>query len=174
MRYRLFAGLLLISGSGISAFGDSDEIPVTPDALNQGDYVFSVSTNSVQDCVAFHVMITNKRYDILPDSGAHVLMVIHKQIAEDGSDESIGPVKPSIPITLKKEKRVLTAHFTVSRELLKNPEVFFVFGVLGHSTMNGKVIEMPSITFYEFRLQDFAKSRTRTNPGANAKRSQFY
>jgi hypothetical protein len=153
----LLTGLLLISGSGISAFGDSIEIPVTPDALNQGDYVFSVTTNSVQDGVAFHVIITSKRYDILPDSGAHVDMVIHKQIANGGIEESIGPVKPGIPISLKKENRVWTVDFTITREVLKNPEASFVFSVLGQLTVNGKVIEMPSVTFYELRLQDFAK-----------------
>jgi hypothetical protein len=58
---------------------------------------------------------------------------------------------------LKKEKRIWVANFTVSRQVLKNQEAAFVFSETSHTTMNGKVIAMPSMTFYEIKLRDFAK-----------------
>jgi hypothetical protein len=140
-----------------SACATSVEIPVTPTNLDTYVYVFSVLTNTASDSVTFHVTITNKQYDIFPDSSASVDMVVHKKHANGGREGSIGPVKPEIPVILKKEKRLWRADFTVSRDVLKNPDVCFVFSELAHTTVNGKTIPMPSITFYELRLQDFAK-----------------
>jgi hypothetical protein len=140
-----------------SACATSVELPVTLTNLDAYFYVFSVLTNATRDGVAFHVTITHKQYDISPDSNAGVDMVVHKKPTNGGFEGSIGSVKPEIPVTLKKEKRVWTADFIVSRELLKNRDVCFVFSVLAHTTVNGKTISMPSVTFYELRLQDFAK-----------------
>ncbi|MGO8925990.1 MAG: hypothetical protein ACLQU3_03710 [Limisphaerales bacterium] len=140
-----------------STWATSVELPVTPTNLDTYFCTFSVLTNATKDGVAFHVTITNKQSDIYPDSSADVDMVIHKKLADGGMEGSVGPVTPPIPVELKKEKRLWTADFTVSRELLKNPDVHFVFGVLAHSTVDGKIIPMPSITFYELRLQEFAK-----------------
>src|ERR1022692_3631458 len=135
----------------------SVELPVMPTNLDAYGYTFSVLTNATKDGVAFHVTITDKQYDIYPDSSADVDMVIHKKLADGGMKGSVGPVTTAIPVALKKEKRLWTADFTVSRRLLKNPDAYFVFSVLAHSTVNGKIIPMPSVTFYELRLQDFAK-----------------
>ena len=140
-----------------SACATSVRIPVTPTNLDTYFYVFSMLTNATSDGMAFHVTITNKQNDIFPDSSAGVDVVVYKEHADGGREGSIGPVKPEIPVTLNKEKRVWTADFTVSRELLKNPDICFVFSELAHRTVNGKTMAMPSITFYELRLQDFAK-----------------
>jgi hypothetical protein len=140
-----------------SVRASSVEIPVTPTNLDTYGCIFSVLTNATQDGAAFHVTITNKQYDIYPDSSAGVDMVIHKKIANGSEEGSVGQVTPAIPVALKKEKRLWTADFTVSRSLLKNPDAYFVFSVLAHSTVNGKIMPMPSITFYKLRLQDFAK-----------------
>jgi hypothetical protein len=140
-----------------SVRASSVELPVTPTNLNTYFYTFSVETNATKDGVAFHVTITNKQYDIYPDSSAGVDMVIHKKLADGGMEGSVGAVTPAIPVALKKEKRLWTADFTVPRRLLENPDACFVFSVLAHSTVNGKVIPMPSADFYELGLQDFAK-----------------
>ncbi len=150
----LFVWLLFVS----SARATSAEIPVSPANLDTFSYTFSVSTNASKDGMAFHVTITSKQSGIYPDSDAYVGRVIHKKLDNgDPAGGSIGPAQPAIPVALRKEKRVWTADFTVSRELLKDPELHFVFSVLAHSTVNGKTIPMPSLTFYELRLQEFAK-----------------
>jgi len=141
----------------LSVRATSVELPVTPTNLDTYGYTFSVLTNATQDGVAFHVTITNKQYDIYPDSSAGVDMVIHKKLADGGMEGSVGSVMPAIPVALKKEKRLWTADFTVPHSLLEDTNACFVFSVLAHSTVNGKIIPMPSVTFYEFRLQDFAK-----------------
>jgi hypothetical protein len=114
-------------------------------------------TNATKDGVAMDVNITKKQYDIYLDSSSGVDMVIHKKLADGGMEGSVGGVMPVIPIALKKEKRFWTAGFTVPHSLLEDTNACFVFSVLAYSTVNGKVIPMPSVTFYELRLQDFAK-----------------
>ena len=156
MRYSFIASIVWLAVVS-SACATSVELPVTPTNLDTYGYAFSVFTNATKDGVAFHLTITNKQYDIYPDSSAGVDMVIHKKLADGGMEGSVGAVTPEIPVTLKKEKRLWTADFTVSSTLLKNPDAYFVFSVLAHSTVNGKIIPMPSVTFYELRLQDFAK-----------------
>ena len=133
------------------------ELPVTPTNLDTYGYTFSVLTNATQDSVAFHVTITNKQYDIYPDSSAGVAMVIHKKLADGGMEGSVGRVTPVIPVALNKEKRFWTADFSVPYSLLEDTNACFVFSVLAHSTVNWKIIYMPSVTFYELRLQDFAE-----------------
>lgn len=140
-----------------SVLADSVELSVTPTNLDAYGYTFSVLTNATKDGVAFHVTITNKQDDIYPDSSADVHMVIHKKLADGGMEGSVGRVTPAIPVALKKEKHFWTADFTVPHSLLEDTNACFVFSVLAHSTVNGKIIPMPSVTFYELRLQDFAK-----------------
>ena len=152
-----FIALIVWSAFVSSACASSVELPVTPASLDTYAYAFSVSTNATGDSVAFHVTITSKQSDIFPDSSAGVDRVVHKKLSDGGLENSIGSVEPVIPVTLKKEQRVWTADFTVSRELLKNPDICFVFTALAHVTMNGKTVPMPSAEFYELRLQDFIK-----------------
>jgi hypothetical protein len=140
-----------------SACAESMELSVTHTKLDTYFYVFSVFTNATRDGVAFHVTVTSKQYDIYPDSSAGVDMVIHKKLANGGLEGSVGPVEPVIAVALKKEKRVWRVDFTVSRELLKNPDVCFIFRVQAHDTINGKTVPMPSADFYELRLEDFTK-----------------
>jgi hypothetical protein len=145
--------LVLVS----SASATTVELPVTPTNLDTYGYVFSVLTNAIRDGVTFHVTITDKKYDIYPDSGASVDIVTHKKLDNGGLLVSSQAVEPAIQVTLEKEVRVWKADFVVSRKLLKNPDVYFVFSVLAHSTINGKSVPMPSLTCYQIRLQDFAK-----------------
>jgi len=136
---------------------DSVELPVTPANLNTYDYAFSVSTHATHDGVAFHVTITNKQYDIYPDSSANVDLVVHKKLADGNMEGSVGPMAPMIPAAIKKAKRFWAADFTVAHSLVEDANACFVFSVLAHRTINGKLISMPSVTFYEFRLKDFAR-----------------
>ena len=131
---------------------------VTRTNLDSYPYTFAVLTNATNGGVAFHVTITSKKSDIYPDSRVNVDRVIRRRGA-DGSLEgsSVGPVTPAIPVTLEKENRVWKADFTLPRELLADAGVCLVFSELTHSTVNGKVVAMPSTTFYELRLQDFTK-----------------
>jgi hypothetical protein len=156
--HRIFLTFILWFAIALSAHASSVEYSVTRTNLDTYFCVFSVLTNATSDGVAFHVTITNKQYDIFQDSSAGVDMVAHKKSGNGCLEGSIGFVEPVIPITLKKEKRVWTADFTVSRELLKNPDVCFVFGVLVHRTINGKTMTMPSADFYELRLHTWVSS----------------
>jgi len=64
---------------------------------------------------------------------------------------------PEIPITLKKEKRVWTADFTLPKKSLDTDGLCFVFTQYGHATINGKRVAMPSAIFYEIKLKEFVK-----------------
>lgn len=154
---------LLVSLSAARA--DNTEFHISSTNLDTLLYSFSVSTNATDAGVAFHVIITHKRFDIYPDSSADVGTIKHKEIT-NATARAPGPIiqtqtsfealKPAIPIALKKEKRVWTADFTASRELLKNPDLCFVFAVPGLERTRGKT-EPPLEDLYELKLQDFAK-----------------
>jgi len=66
MKSLLISAAILI-GFISSVIADSEKFAVTPESLNQGGCQFSVNTNSVQDGVAFHVVIKNSRSDIYSD-----------------------------------------------------------------------------------------------------------
>ena len=139
-----------------TAWGTSMEIPVTPTSLDTYFYLFSVSTNTTQGGIAFHVTMTAKSTDInTNDSSAGLEIVTHTKTSSGGLLVSCQSLEPSIPVTLKKEKRSWTADFIVSSELLKNPDLYFNCSFLAHRFVNGKSIPMPSVTRYEIRLEDF-------------------
>jgi hypothetical protein len=138
----------------LSAPGTILEIRVTPNNLNKHPYGFTVSTNATRDGVAFHVAIAAKTEDIYPDSGAGLQTVTHKKDGR-GLHISSESLKPAVQIILKKERRVWQADFTVARDILKDPDVYFVFNVLTHETIKGKSITMPSVDCYQMRLQEF-------------------
>jgi hypothetical protein len=141
----------------VSAYGLSDEISVTATNLDQYNYHFSVSTNPAPGGVTFHVTITAKRDNIPADySKVGISLVTHAK-TRDGESRSITGVKTEIPVSIKKEKRVWEAHFTVSFELLEKPGLCFVFTEFAHETINGKTVAMPSADFYEIKLLDFLK-----------------
>src|ERR1700722_8776204 len=102
----------------VAAFGRSMEIPVEPKALDQGAYVFSVSTNAVQGGVAFQVKISAKTGDIYTNCNIGVSIVTHWRTDGTGGTK-ITPVQPAIPVTVKKDGRVWRADFTISRDQLK-------------------------------------------------------
>lgn len=148
--HRSLIALSLSFGLILSASGSSVEFPVTRTNLDQYKYLFSVSTNATRDGVAFHLTVSAKAGEILSDSTAGLAVVNNTK-----NTRSIEPVPPATRVTLKKDKRVWKANFTVSAELLKQPGLCFVFTETAHATADGKSIAMPSEDLYEIRLQDF-------------------
>lgn len=155
--HRLFVTIGLWLALVLSARGLSVEIPVTTTNLDQYKYRFSISTNAATGGVAFHVIVTAKKEDIDADSEAGLSIVTHTK-TRDGETHSIVSVKPEIPLTVKKHKRVWEADFTVSFKLLKKPGLCFVFTEFAHATIDGKSVGMPSADFYEIKLRDFLKN----------------
>ena len=152
--HRLFIASTIWLVFVASARAGSMEFHVTPTHLDKNGYVFSVSTNATPRAIAFHVIITAKKLDIDPNCGAYLAIVTGKQAH---GLLTISPVTPKIQVTMKKEKRIWKAGFTVLQELLKNPDVYFIFSVPAYDTINGKRIYMPDVDFYQIRLRDFAK-----------------
>jgi hypothetical protein len=154
--HRLFVTLGLWLILAFHAHAVSVEIPITTTNLDQHSYVFSVSTNAAADGVAFHVVIKAKKEDIYSDSSVGVSIVSQTR-TNGGETHSIAGVRPEIKVTIKKEKRVWEADFTVLNQLLEKPELCFVFTEIAHATVNGKSEAMPSAGFYEIKLRDFLK-----------------
>jgi hypothetical protein len=147
MQPKIILCLALVLIGGLSASGRSAEFPITPKNLDQGRFVFSISTSPAQEGIAFHVTITAKT-GIMP-SDAHASLSI---VTSTQSARSIGPVKPELQVTLQKEDRIWTADFVASIDLLKNPDVCLVFNVPAH---DDKGVPMPAVDFYEIKLRDF-------------------
>ena len=62
------------------------------------------------------------------------------------------------PVTLKRNGRIWKADFTVLRESLKNPDLYFVFEMTPYvMDKNGKRIPIPSAFMFEIKLQEFLK-----------------
>lgn len=140
------------------ARASSDERTITPNQLDQENYTFAVSANTVSNGVAFHVTITTKTGEIDPDLKADLAIVAHTKEGHGASSTtSIGPFAHSAPIAFKKDKRTWTADFTLPRESLKTPGLCFVFFEQAQDTVKGQRVAMPSITFYEIKLKEFAK-----------------
>jgi len=144
----------------------NSEILVTPTNLVTLLYSFSVSTNATDRGVAFHVTVTHRRFDIYPDSKAELGTIEYKEITNSMARPTPGPLKvayfnplkPRVRIALKKEKRVWTADFNASHELLKNTNVCFVFSVPGQQKSKNEADSAPPATdLYELKLHDFAK-----------------
>jgi hypothetical protein len=158
-RLSFYAALLIFEWifSVPSAYGRSVEIPVTPDSFVQGRYIFSVSTNVIQNGVAFHVTIATKSGSIFADSTAAVDIVTHMDIVTHKENSSSIVAAGTVPITLKKDGHIWKADFIVSDKLLKRPGICFVFTEFCHAIENGKSVSMSSADFYEMKLQDFLK-----------------
>ena len=77
MKLKIILGLAFVLSGDLCAFGLMAEIPVTPNSLDQGTYVFSVSTNSVQGGTSFHITINAKTNIFSPDSSAGLGIVTH-------------------------------------------------------------------------------------------------
>jgi hypothetical protein len=149
MKLKLILGLALVLSGGLSAYADSMIFPVTPTNLDQGQFVFSISTNSTPAGISFHVTITAKTGVIFPDSQADLSTVTRTP--------NSGTIQPVKSVTLKKNDHYWTADFIATPELLKTPDLCFVFTAYCHATENGKSILMDCADFYKVKLQDFLK-----------------
>jgi hypothetical protein len=78
MKNKLILCLALVLSGILSLYGKSTVQFVTPKTLDQGEFVFSISTNSTQNGISFHVTITAKTGEIFPDSQAD-LSIVTKQ-----------------------------------------------------------------------------------------------
>jgi hypothetical protein len=145
--------LILCLALVLSAHGGSIDFRVTPKSLDQDKFVFSVSANSTQNGTSFHVTITAKT-GVIPSDSTVGLSVL--ATSEKGA-RSMGPVKPETQVTLKKADHTWEAEFIASKQLLKDPDVCLVFGVVAHVTKNGKSIPMSSADFYVVKLRDFLR-----------------
>jgi hypothetical protein len=155
----LFIALVILVGLASTATATMVEIAVTPTNLANDEFVFSVSTNIGQGAVVFDVSVTNTQADIFSDSTASVALIHHKRFPDGGLTISGEMPKPAIPVSLEKQARIWKAKFTVPRELLKDPDLFFSFSVYEHGIINGKLEFMPSLTVYRMQLQDFSGLR---------------
>jgi hypothetical protein len=138
----LFITPILWLALALSAYGRIMYRPITPDnsAKDKG-YLFTVTTEAAKDDVVFHVTITSKKGDIPPDSTVFLEIITFTKEGDVGSGES---PKTEIPVTVKKDKKVLEADFSVSREQLKE---------------TGLCLEFPVDLYddYVIKLHDFLK-----------------
>ena len=127
-------------------------VPVTTNTLDESAYTFSVSANTTQDGVAFHVTVVAKVGDIPSECTLSLCKVTHLQ-----GFRSIESAKPAIRVALQKTNRVWKADFTVTRQLLRSPRLCCVF-TEQHSDVVGGVRSPPcSATYYAIKLRDFLK-----------------
>ena len=144
--------------TALSALATSVESPVTPDNLDQSNYKFSVTTTPTKTEIGFHITIASKNEDISADSNAGLSVVTHTKDRQGSfTGTSISPFTPAVAVTLQKQKRTWTADFSLPRKSLKTDGLCLVFSELAHTTIDGKLITMPSVTFYEIKLKDFVK-----------------
>lgn len=144
----------------LPAHGLEMEVPVTTTNLDQSKYRFSISTNAATGGVSFHVIVTAKREDIHANSEAGLSIVTHTKTGA-GEMHSIAPVKPEIPVKVKKDKRIWEADFTVSFELMEKPGLCFVFTENSPATItvDGKSVPVPPwAAHYELPLRDWTSA----------------
>jgi len=150
MNPKIILCLALVLSGGLSACGMSIEWPVTPKSLDQGQFVFSISTNSLKEGVSFHVTITAKTGIIPSDSVLYLCLVT----TTAGGGGSIVPVTAGPKVTLQKDGHIWKADFVASSDMVKNPDFYLDFDVIAH---DAKGVPMPSADFYEIKLHDFLK-----------------
>jgi hypothetical protein len=152
MRFSLITSAwLLFSGS---AFGFMADIPVSPQGLNQGMCVFSVSANATNGGTSFCITVTAHTNTFLHwVSGANISTINRFQ-----NGFSILPIEPRIPIGFMKGTKMCAARFTVSSERLGKQDLYFILEVPVYATdQHGNVIPIASGEIYELKLQDFLK-----------------
>lgn len=137
---------VLLLGLTSAAFGESAQIPVTPQSLETPGYRFSVeASNTADGWATFQVKITAKTADFPPASTAR-LAVITKTIKRGGGySQSITPFEDA-RVELEKAERIWSAKFSVSLEMLKKQGLSFVF--------EGGA---PESSAYVLKLQDFPR-----------------
>jgi hypothetical protein len=125
------------------------DLDVTPEQLEVGDRVFSVTTKETPEGVAFNItttyrtpqsspggdvgiasrgghsnVVTYKALEMIPPSTHAFLEIITRKPGRNETSEGL-PNPP--PVTLKKEVRSWQAYFVVSRELMLMPNLYFNF-----------------------------------------------
>ena len=134
-----------------SASALSMEFGVTTNSLDQGNFVFAISTNAATGGVAFHLTITSKSGDIFDDWGISLDICEHP-----GGGSHIHSAEHAPQLALKKEGKVWKADFVASLEALKTRDLCLVFGGLAHVfDKDGNRVPYPAADMYEIKLADF-------------------
>src|SRR3569833_3128604 len=155
MRHLLIVPSILFA-IALSAQATLVELPITPRQLDQQNYRFSIAAHATNNDVAFHVVITTKKDEITPDSNAKLVTIGHSKDRHGALlGTSFSPFLPVAPLTLNQTKHSWTADFVVTRPSLKIPGLCFIFSDPAHTAIDGKIVAMPSVTFYEIQLKDF-------------------
>lgn len=139
----------------LPAFGLSTEISVTPQSLDQGAFLFSITNQPATNGLAFHVTITAKNPPILPDS---IVNLASASSSDDGRSRQISPAQPEPPVTLTKSDRVWLADIIVPKELMADTNLCLLFTVPVYDIrQDGTRMRMPADEFYEIKLRDFVR-----------------
>lgn len=101
--------------------------------------------------MSFEITITAKSAVIPADSSANLSVVKRMQSSGGGTSE----IQRESEIKIAKESQSWKVTFVVSKDLLKTPDMSFVFEVPAHSIIDGK--PLPAGDFYTIKLQDFIK-----------------
>ncbi len=154
MKPKFLLCLALVLGGGLTASAYMADIPVTTNNLDQGTYVFSVSNNAAQGGKAFHITITSKQGDFSPYSLVWLDMKHEKNV------DSIQPESLKPQITLKKDDHTWKVDFIASNELMKRPDICFIFEEIPYVIgPDGKRPLLGGGSFYEIKLWDFLKAQ---------------
>lgn len=136
-----------------SGYGEVPEVSITPTNLDQHGYTFAISTNATQDGMAFHVVIISKTHDIPTNSSVNL-----QQEENWGELRQEGRAAPPVKVSLKKNKRVWEADFSVPSQQLLNPGLSCLFAE-GYDGESGGMIDAKTVTYYYIRIQEFAGLR---------------
>ena len=133
-------------------------VAVTPNSLDRGPYVFSVSTNAVSDGVAFQIAIHLKKGS--PASSSTHAGLYFK--LGHGGNISYGDKQPngrSLPaVALTQRGRDWAADFVASDELLQSTNLCFTYMVQPNVFgVSGERVLMPGGEIYELNLRDFLR-----------------
>ncbi len=150
---RIFLSALACFVLALSAWGQTVQVPVTPDRLEFTNYLFAVMVKPDSAGTAFHVSITNKMDVIGADCAATLTLV-----NEHFKAMNMAGLNPPVAVTLNRTDHLWTADFVAPNEVANNPEACFIFVSPDYATdQNGKRIFLPTDRIYEIRLQDFLK-----------------
>ena len=101
--------LALVLSGGLTASALMIEMPVEPNNLDQGNYIFSVSTNSAQGGTAFHITVTAKK-SFSPDSHIGLGIIQGENIV------SIQPTNLTPQVALKKDHHSWKIDFFITSD----------------------------------------------------------
>lgn len=144
---KLIAALCCVTAT-VSAYAECDEIPVTPDDRQINGYTFVVSSTNATKRGEFHVQITTTNKIQLSWYSHGSINFIERKGDASRYSITIGDTQPKVPVLWTANKTGWSADFTLPPQLRNDPNVFFIFTVEERP-------DMPSATFYEFKLLDF-------------------